>query len=239
MEDERLLHGKRILGVIVARGGSKGLPGKNVRLLGGKPLIAWTVEAATGAKHLDLVITSTDSAEIRDVALEYGCRAPFLRPAELSTDEASVLDVLAHAVGFAADEPGGPFDVVVLLQATSPMRTAQHIDDALEAFFGEGYAPDDTLVSVRSIDRKYGWLMRETEGGMMEFVAQTAVDKPTRRQTLPRLFMPNGAIYITRCDAVDKGFYGSRTRSFVMSDACSIDVDTLDDFRAAEAALGL
>lgn len=215
-----------VLAVITARGGSKGLPGKNIRLLAGKPLIAWTVEAALGAHCIERVIVSTDAPEIAEAARAAGAEVPFLRPAELATDAAGSVDVLRHAVGQC---PG--FDYVLLLQPTSPLRTADDIDAAYDRLLATG-AP--SCVSVCEVTEQ-PWLMyRHNADGQLERLLPEPV-AGLRRQDLPLVFRLNGALYLARTDWFLAGgrLVGPGTVSLVMSAERSLDIDTRDDFDQA------
>lgn len=230
----------RILSVVPARGASKGLPGKNIISLGGKPLIAYTIEAALGSKYITTTVVSTDSEEIRQVAVQYKAQAPFLRPAELATDTAHSPDVVKHAVNFYEKEFYKSFDIVVMLQPTSPFRTARHIDEAIEKFLG-----DHTLDSLISVSKQGypPWWMFKVEGNRLRqaFNFEEGVNVfNLERQQFPSVYRPNGAIYVTRkeyliksgsiVNPVNNGFY-------IMSDEDSIDIDTRADLYAAEAEL--
>lgn len=220
---------RSVLAVITARGGSKGLPGKNLRPLRGRPLIAWTIEAARGSRFIDRLILSSDDGEIIRAAQEFGCEAPFVRSPELSGDEASsievVLDVLDRAPGHG---------IVVLLQPTSPLRTAADIDGALERMERSG-AP--ACVSVCEAPAHPWLIYRRDEGGRLDPYAPPVEGASLRRQDLPPAWVLNGAVY-----AADADWLG-RERTFVkpgetvaweMPHERSVDIDTLEDFLAAE-----
>ncbi|MDB4173097.1 acylneuraminate cytidylyltransferase family protein, partial [bacterium] len=146
-----MINGQSVLAVIPARGGSKGLPGKNILKLKDKPLLAWTIEAAKESKYLDHVIVSTDNDDISKAAKDYGCDVPFLRPHELATDEASIYDVLVHAL----DQLKDSYDVLVLLQPTSPLRTFKDIDACLQ-ILSDSNAP--SCVSVCEASKSPNWM---------------------------------------------------------------------------------
>lgn len=215
----------KVLALITARGGSKGLPRKNVLCAGGKPLIAWTVEAALGASSVDSVVLSTDDEEITAAAIAAGCNVPFRRPAELASDTASSIDVVFHAL----DQLSG-FDYVVLLQPTSPLRTSEDIDSAF-ALMVESGAP--CCVSVSEAEQSPYWMYQLTHERRLKPLLQVK-ENVTRRQELPPAYVLNGAIYIARIDWLTK------TRSFLMDETVayhmprerSIDIDTKDDFLA-------
>lgn len=216
------------LGLIPARSGSKGLLGKNIRPLGGKPLIAWTVSAARQSSGIDRLIVSTDGPEIAAVAREYGCEVPFIRPAHLALDETPVIDVVLHAL----EKVGPSYEFVALLQPTSPFRTALDIDACLQAC-REG-APSCVSV-VQSSDSPFWMYTRSTTGELLPVADLAKV--PTRRQDLPIAYLLNGAVYVARVDWLreHRSFIGPGVRGYVMPEPRSVDIDSLADFEAAEA----
>lgn len=222
----------RVLGVIVARGGSKRLQGKHLRLLAGKPLIAWTVAAAREAATLTRCLVSTDNPDIARCAVEHGGEVPFIRPQELAGDTSSPLDVLRHALGFCA-EAGEGYDAVVLLQATSPFRRARHIDEAVALFFA-GRADAVTAVCPA---REHGWYQCRLEGGRLVPLHGDSRYK-TPRHLLPEVFIENGAVYVLRSDNILAGqFYGANILGYQMETVESVDIDILEDLLWAEFLL--
>jgi CMP-N,N'-diacetyllegionaminic acid synthase len=224
----------RILGVIAARGGSKGLPGKNIRKLGGKPLIEWSVKTAMQSLTLTDCIVSTDSEEISEAAKVAGAKVPFRRPDELADDAASIVDVVLHAV----DQMGGAFDIVVLLQATSPFRTAGDIDNCVNHLIDTG-AP--SCISVCESGKSPYWMLLREDNGLMAPLIPSQNNQFVRRQELQKTYQPNGAIYATRVDWLRQhgSFYGTGMQSIVMPAERSIDIDTHLDFLVARAQLEL
>lgn len=219
-----------VLAVIVARGGSKGLPRKNVLPLGGRPLIAWTVEAARAASCIGRVIVSTDNAEIAQAARMAGADSPFMRPPDLASDSATAVEVMAHAL---AQVPG--HDAAVLLQPTSPFRTANDIDAGYSLWRQSG-APSCVSVCAAS---ESPWLMyRVDENGQLERLLPEPF-AGLRRQDLPRAFILNGALYFvdTARFLADRQFVYEKTVGFEMPLDRSIDIDTPDDFENAERQL--
>lgn len=226
-----------LLAVIPARGGSKGLPGKNVLSCAGKPLIEWTIDAAKNATSIDDVLVSTDSPEIADVARKAGAAVPFLRPSELSTDQASLLQVLQHAWEQRRSKSGAHYDYIVLLQPTSPLRTADHIESAIQRYFTERKSKTDTLASVYEVSTKFGWLMQDDErSNYVRFCLNVATQNP-QRQRLKNYYLPNGAIFIACGKNIMEGLYRDNTIPFVMQSNESVDIDTADDLYAAEQLL--
>lgn len=221
-----MIAGKKVLAIIPARGGSKRLPNKNILQFAGKPLIAWTIDAALAAKFVDRVVLSSDDDNIIAVARSFGCDVPFKRAAELATDEASSADVVLDAIDRC---PG--YDIVVLLQATSPLRTAEDIDAAL-ALFTDSAA--SSCVSVSEAAESPYWMYSLTDGNAM--VPVLAGDRPQRAQDLPKCFSLNGAIYIARTGRFMQTphFVSIDSIAYEMPGARSIDVDTQEDFDLAE-----
>lgn len=221
-----------VLGVIIARGGSKRLPGKNIRALRGRPLIAYTIEAAQGAKTLTRTIVSTDDPEIARVAAECGAEVPFIRPAELATDTSLPAGALAHAADW-LEGAGVSVDAVVLLQATSPLRRSDHIDAAVALFRSTGV---DTVTAVKSAPAHPYWCWKP-EGERIEPYFSIAHMEISRHE-LPPAYIETGAIYVIRRDLLAQGMlYGPRVVGYVMDDAASVDIDTMEDFEFADYLL--
>lgn len=224
-----MIAGERALGLIPARGGSKGIPGKNTRPLAGKPLIAWTIEAARRSRWLDQVVLTSDSSEIQDVARAFGCDVPFTRPAALAADETPGIDPVLHAL----DVLGDGFGWVVLLQPTSPLRTEADIDGAIDLCLGMG-AP--ACVSVTPTPHSPYWTFLIDDQARMRPV----VDLPgARRQDLPATFLLNGAVYVSRVAPLRaaRSFLQPETVGYVMPSERSIDIDTPLDLKLAELLL--
>jgi len=219
-----MMGGKRVLGIIPARGGSKGLPGKNILSVNGRPLLAWTIDAARASRNIDRYILSSDDERIAAVARSLGCEVPFVRPAALATDTATSMDVVIHAL----DTVGG-FDVVVLLQPTSPLRTAQDIDAACDLMVQSG-AP--ACVSVSPVEQHPHW-MYSVDGRhrLAPIIERDAV--ATRRQDLPDVYALNGAIYVADVAwlRTSRAFVSTETVGYVMPAERSIDIDTQADFQ--------
>jgi CMP-N,N'-diacetyllegionaminic acid synthase len=229
--------GYSVLALIPARGGSKGLPNKNVLDCAGKPLIEWTILAALGASTIDDVLVSTDADDIATASRHAGASVPFLRPAELAGDESSMIDVISHAWEAHVDANGRRFDYIVLLQPTSPLRTSAHIDEAVEFYFKNRRSDDDTLASVYPVGQKLGWLMQASgDGDYIRFCMDVRSGNP-QRQILNQYYLPNGAIFVVRGGGFAEGLYRENTLPFVMESSDSIDIDTYDDFKEAEKYL--
>ena len=218
---------RRVLGLITARGGSKGLPDKNILPADGRPLIAWTIAAALASRSIDRLVLSSDDERIIEVARSHGCEVPFRRPAELATDSASSMDVVFHAL----DELPG-HDVVVLLQPTSPLRTADDIDAACRAI-ESGIAP--ACVSVCLVEQSPYWMYRLDDGARMAPLLDSS-SRLARRQELPPVCIPNGAVYVADIAWLrqSRTFIAGETVAHVMPVERSLDIDTADDFAAFE-----
>ncbi|MDN5114350.1 cytidylyltransferase domain-containing protein [Aliarcobacter butzleri] len=218
---------KKILAIIPARGGSKGLPRKNIIDLAGKPLIAWTIEASLGSKYITKTIVSSDSDEILEVARRYGS-VILKRPDEFATDTSSSEVVVKHAIESIEEK----FDYVVLLQPTSPLRDTVDIDDAFEKLFS---LDATALISVCKYDNKILKAFKENELGYIEGVSNNKYPF-MRRQDLPKTYMSNGAIYIIKVDDFFKNnsFFTDKTISFIMDEVKSMDIDVRDDLKKVE-----
>lgn len=219
------MNADKVLGLITARGGSKGLPRKNILSVGGKPLLVWTVEAALAARSLGHVVLSTDDDEIMAVAKTAGCNVPFRRPPELADDMAKSIDVVLHAL-----DQLPSFDYIVLLQPTSPLRTSEDIDSAFNLMLRNG-AP--SCVSVTEVEESPYWMYRVTDKNRLQRLL-APIDGGTRRQDLPPIYALNGAIYAARVDWLrrTKSFVGEETIAYQMPRERSIDIDTHGDFMA-------
>lgn len=230
---------ERVLAVITARGGSKALPRKNVLPLGEKPLIAWTIEAALAATRLHRIILSTDDDEIADVGERYGVEVPFRRPAELATDTSHHPDVMIHAVNYVAEQLDDPCAAVMCLQPTVPFRQARHIDEAVKSFFA---SDADSLISLKQQDYPPWWMFKlEDDRIMPAFEYQPGVNVfNLERQQFPKVYRPNGAIYLTWSESLIKHrrlVNPSDCAYYIMDAADSVDIDTASDLAMAEAIL--
>lgn len=222
-----------VLGLITARGGSKGIPGKNLAPCGGKPLLAWTCEAAKGSTAITRTVISTDDEGIAAAARSMGVEAPFLRPAQLASDTAKSIDVAIHALDWLAAQ-GWQTDVLVLLQPTSPLRVARHIDEAY-ALLAPGA---DAVVSVVEVPHHFKpWSQLTLEGGVLsEYVKGDLPFERYRRQGQPTLYARNGpAVIATRAEVIRGGsFYGERCLPYVMTAEDSVDIDEPADLEHAD-----
>jgi CMP-N,N'-diacetyllegionaminic acid synthase len=214
-------NGQTVLGLITARGGSKGVPKKNIRMVGGKPLIAWTIDAGKASIYLDRLILSSDDDEIIGIARHNGCEVPFKRDPKLSMDETPSIDVVLDALDRC---PG--FDWVVLLQPTSPLRTGEDIDSAIEKCMASN-AP--ACVSVCEAAQSPYWMFHLTNSRLAPVVDVPLVE---RRQDLPKAYALNGAVYVASASwlAQQRTFVTPSTVAYEMPRERSVDVDTETDF---------
>jgi CMP-N,N'-diacetyllegionaminic acid synthase len=228
-----------ILGLIPARGGSKSIPQKNVVPLAGKPLIAWTCEAARSATCLTRCVVSTDDETIAAAAELHGVAAPFRRPADLSGDQATSASAAIHAVEWLEAHKRWRPDILVLLQPTSPLRAAAHIDAALALMLARDA---ETVVSVTAVPHRYSpySIMRERDGRLEYFCANPLPFDRFRRQDHPAVYARNGpAVLAVRVPVLlsRRGFYGNHTVGYIMDEESSIDIDDFRDLALAEAIL--
>ena len=225
-----MIEGKRVLAVIPARGGSKGVPRKNVRLLQGKPLIAWTSEAAKGSALIDRLVTSTEDPEIREVAQRFGCETPFVRPAELAADDTPGMAPIRHAL---TQLPG--YDLIVVLQPTSPLRLTSDIDGCISRL-SESNA--DCCVSMTAAETPPQWMYVKRSGDLVEPYLKDA-EANVRRQDLGTVLALNGAVYVARTEWIQAGrsFLEGRLACYEMPPERSLDIDTEWDWQLAENAL--
>jgi len=230
---EKLYKGKTILGLIPARGGSKGLPRKNIKPLLGKPLIAWTTEQALASKYLDRVVVSTDDKEIAEISKKYGAEIPFMRPKELAKDNTKGIDVVLHAIDwFRENDKRKQYNLIMLLQPTSPLRATEDIDKAIELLF---LKEAKAIVSVCEVDHHPLWAnILPEDRCMKDFIRKEIINK--NRQELPVFYRLNGAIYLTYCNYIKerKSFFGKEAFAYIMPKSRSMDIDDEVDFKLAE-----
>ncbi len=222
----------KALVIIPARAGSKGIPGKNIKILGDKPLIQYTIDAASSVFNKEDILVSTDGEEIKAAAEACGLNVPFLRPEHLATDKATTQDVLLHAIDY-MEKQGKNYDTVVLLQPTSPFRKKEHIQEAIALFEKE----TEMVVSVKEPEENpYYTLFEEGKNG---FLHRSKEGEFTRRQDCPKVYAFNGAIYVMSVAALRAKTIAEfeRVKKYAMSDLHSIDLDTPVDWDLAEIVL--
>ncbi len=222
---------KKILGIITARGGSKGIPKKNIKLLAGKPLVAYTIKAAAKSEYLTRTIVSTDNQEIADIAAEYDADVPFMRPAEYATDNATSLDVVKHAVS-TLEKKGENYDYVMILQPTSPLRTPRDIDSCIEKIVDTNA---DSVMSMMELqDFSIKKLKKIKDDQIFPFLEEEGAQS-SMRQDLPKVFKRNCAIYLSKVSNVkNNDLFGNVSRPYMMPYERSIDINEQIDFDLAE-----
>lgn len=225
----------RVLGVIPARGGSKGVPNKNLRKLRGKPLVNYTVEAAV-ASRLDRTVVSTDSPLIAEAARGSGGDVPFLRPAEIAGDEAHPMQAVLHALDAVQEAGDAAYDAVMMLQPTTPMRTVEDIDQAIHTLSSTAA---DSVISVVDVGATHPARMKYLDSGRLIDPPFCEAHENQRRQELRPMYIRNGAIYLTRAEILRRqSFKGDDCRAWVMPEDRSVNIDTLRDFAYAEWLMG-
>lgn len=223
-----MINEKSVLAIIPARGGSKGIKGKNIFSIEGKPLIAYTIEAACASEYIDTVIVSTDNQEIADVSKAYGAEVPFLRPAELASDYAKTIDAVLHAV-YTLKEMGKEYDYLVLLQPTQPLRSAEDIDHAI-------ILCDKEMRGVVSISRvkDHPVLMRymNAQGEMCKLLE---LNSTVRRQDMPDYYRVNGCVYVNPMSEVTGELsFNDNPIPYIMPVERSVDIDGYEDIALVE-----
>ncbi|RZJ45682.1 MAG: acylneuraminate cytidylyltransferase family protein [Brevundimonas sp.] len=229
-----MIDGKRVLAIVPARAGSKGLPGKNIRPLAGKPLLAWPIAAARASAHVDRVIISTDDQGFADIAVAHGADAPFLRPAELAGDTAPSIDFILHAVDTLA-KAGDLYDYVVLLEPTSPLTEGADVDAALEQLVA---ADADAIVGVSKLEATHpAFAVRKDDQGAITPYASATFGEMPRRQDIEPLFSLDGTLYASTVEALrrERGFCHTRTLGYESARHKAHEVDDLVDFICIEA----
>jgi CMP-N,N'-diacetyllegionaminic acid synthase len=227
-----MIENKSVLAIITARGGSKGIPLKNIYPLVGKPLIQYTIDAALNSKYIDEVIVSTDNKKIAGISKNLGASIPFIRPAKLAGDSVSSEDVILHSLEWMEKKEKKQFELFILLQPTSPLRKSIHIDEAIELFYKRKAV---ALISVCNVKQHPYWMkVINKEGKLQNLMVKNKVN--TRRQKLPNIFIPNGSIYISDIKAFNKckSFITEKTIPYLMDENVSFDIDNLFDIKIVE-----
>jgi CMP-N-acetylneuraminic acid synthetase len=228
-----MINGKRVIAIIPARGGSKGLPGKNIKELCGKPLIAWSIEAGLASQYIDEVMVTTDSEEVADIARDFGATVPFIRPAELASDTATSFDTVKHAIDFYQDELNKTFDYIVLLEPTSPLRESGDIDGMIEKII----LVEDQFDAIVSLGEAHlhPSIMKKTDGSKIEPFCKELI-MATRRQDNAIAYFPYGVAYIVKTKTFfeEKSFYPCRTTHKIIKRYQCYEIDDIYDFLAIE-----
>lgn len=220
---------RTVLGLVPARGGSKGITRKNIRMLAGKPLIAFTADAARASTQLSRVILSTDDPEIAEAGKAAGLDVPFLRPTEFALDSSPMIEVILHALRWAQAQ-GEDYAAICLLQPTSPLRSAETIDRCISTLWEREV---DSVISVRPVPSEHNphWVYYETSGGLLKLSSGEA-EPIASRQQLPQAFHRDGSIFLARTEAVlrDGSLYGRTTAGVVSPESEAFDLDTEDQW---------
>ena len=224
-----MIENNKVIGIIPARGGSKGLPKKNILNFCGKPLIGWTIEEACKSAYIDRLIVSTDNTTIGEISKAYGCDVPFIRPKNISNDKATTDDVVMHALKTINES----FEIVIILQPTSPLRTNKDIDSALVKLVKSNAT---SLVSMFLSDKPYEWFHRINSKGFIRSINDSKINN---RQVAKNAYLPNGAIYISKVNTYreKRTFYHRNSIAYIMPKSRSIDIDDKLDFKIAEFLL--
>ena len=229
---------KNILGLIPARGGSKGLPGKNIKPLLGKPLIAWTIEQVLASKYLDRVVVSTDDKEIAEISKKYGAEVPFMRPKELARDDSTTSDVILHALNW-FESAGEKYDYLALLELTSPLRKKNDIDNGIMKLI-DNENKAESLVSVGEISLEHPFISKEIdEKGYVKPFYKVPNNKIGRRQDLFKSYFPYGVLYLSKVSAIKKykTFYQKKTMPMFAKRWQNYEIDDIWDFICIETIL--
>jgi CMP-N-acetylneuraminic acid synthetase len=228
-----MINGKSVIAIIPARGGSKGLPGKNIKALCGRPLIAWSIEAGLGSQYIDEVMVTTDSEEIADIARMFGASVPFIRPPELASDIATSFDAIKHAIDFYENELSKKFDYIVLLEPTSPLREKDDIDGMIEKIISMENQ-FDAIVSLGEV-HEHPSIMKKIIDNKIEPYCKELV-MVTRRQDNNIAYFPYGVAYIVKTKTLleEKSFYPQRTTYRIIKRYQCHEIDDIYDFLAIE-----
>ena len=227
-----------MLAIIPARGGSKGLPGKNIIMLNGKPLISYTIEAAIKSKNISEVIVSTDDLKIAEISKKYDASVPFIRPDNLSGDNVSATDVYLHAIEYLIKERNYKVDKFLVLLPTAPLRNENHVDEAIMIFEREQAF---SLISVCESKIPPGWYYRLDKNKRLFNAGFDNSKALSNRQDSYKYYVPNGAIYILDYNGLKKTgtYYSNNTIPYIMKEEDSIDIDNLIDFKFAEFLISM
>jgi CMP-N,N'-diacetyllegionaminic acid synthase len=228
-----MYNNKRIIGIIPARGGSKGLPGKNIKMLCGKPLIAWSIEAGSRSRYLDEVMVTTDSKEIAEVSRKNGAVVPFLRPPELALDHSTTFEAVEHALEHYDKNLGRTFDYIVLLEPTSPLREKDDIDNMIEKLLVDENRYD-SIVSIGEV-HEHPSIMKKIDGDFLVSFCEE-LEQKTRRQDNQPAYFPYGVAYIIKTGVFlkEKTFYSTRNTYYKIKRYQNYEIDDMYDFLSIE-----
>jgi len=233
-----MINGKRVLALIPARAGSKGLPDKNIRPLHGKPLLAWPILAARESAYVDAVAISTDSPQYADIAAAHGAEVPFIRPAALAADTSPSIDFMLHALDHYA-QAGTPFDYLLLLEPTSPLTETSDVDAALERLEAAGGLADALVGVTAMVTNHPAYAVKIDAAGAISPYAFANFGALPRRQDIEPIYCLDGSLYLSSADALrrERGFCHARTLGFVTERHKAFEVDDFVDFVCIEAVL--
>ena len=227
-----MINNLKVLALIPARGGSKGIKDKNIVDVCGKPLIAYSIDVAKNSKYVDDVVITTDSERIKEVAEKYGADVPFLRPAELATDNAKTIDAVMHAIN-TLKELGRDYDILLLLQPTCPLRTTDDINNSLELFVSKNYT---SLVSVNKVNEHPILMRKIKEDGIMENLLN--LPSTIRRQDMPPIYKVNGSIYINLINELNnETSLNDNPLAYITKEEHSVDIDNISDIERVKRYL--
>jgi CMP-N,N'-diacetyllegionaminic acid synthase len=226
---------KTFLAIIPARSGSKGLPDKNIKIINGKPLIVWSIEAGLKSKYIDRLIVSTDSEKYAEIAKDFGAEVPFIRPDKISTDESSRKDVIKHSLDFFKNK-NELYDYIVLLEPTSPLTTETDIDTSIEKLLLDKSA--ESIVGVSLSEVSHPDFLVNLKNGFLNFINENQKSSVIRRQDLEDLYFYDGTLYISEVDKyLEKEFYHEKTLGYVTPKWKSLEIDDMYDFIMVEAIM--
>lgn len=231
-----MINNKTVIGIVTARGGSKGLPGKNLRQLCGKPLIAWSIEQGLASKYIDHLIVSTDDEEIANVAQACGASVPFIRPPNLASDKATSISVILHAINFLS-EMGDQYHLVVLLEPTSPLRETADIDGAIELCVNNGC--ETSVVGVAAVESAHPSFLFKIESGVLKSMTGEQPSGLRRQDLLQDYFYLEGSIYVSPVEKLrqENSFYHANTMPWIVERYKAVEIDELSDFIMAEGLM--
>jgi len=230
-----MYNNKTFLAIIPARSGSKGLPDKNIKIINGKPLMAWSIEAGLKSKYIDRLIVSTDSEKYAEIAKDFGAEVPFIRPDKISTDESSRKDVIKHSLDFFKNK-NELYDYIVLLEPTSPLTIETDIDTSIEKLLLDKSA--ESIVGVSLSEASHPDFLVNLKNGFLNFINENQKSSVIRRQDLEDLYFYDGTLYISEVDKyLEKEFYHEKTLGYVTHKWKSLEIDDMYDFIMVEAIM--
>lgn len=224
----------KILFLITARGGSKGVPRKNIRLLGNLPLIAFKINAAKKCKYDNRIIVSTDDEEIANVAKEYGAEVPFMRPSYLAEDNSSSMDVVKHAIAWLNENDDSVYDYICLLEPSSPFATADDLNSAIDLIIDSGA---DTLLGMKEVEVSKRFIFPLDKNGKLSYFYDSIMQLSSmRRQDMGKEYTMNGCMYIAKMDYFNKNniFHSINSVPYIMPNIKSVEIDSMDDYNYAK-----